>query len=251
VLNGRDLAISGPLVFFRSPRTFSFVEAQSDGVGGVDGLGGASDVKVSPDGRHVYVAGNTDNAVAVFSRDPDSGALTFVEAEFNGVGGVGVSGLNGATAIAISSDGQNVYVAGRDDSAIAVFSRNPSTGQLSFVEAKVDGVAGVDGLAVVRRRRGQPDGGFVYAAGNGESKIALFSRNAATGALAFVETVATAHVPVNLLLSPDGRHLYSTAEGQSPNPPILGFQPNPATGQLTLVYTDPASSPRRHSSPLP
>jgi 6-phosphogluconolactonase (cycloisomerase 2 family) len=36
---------------------------------------------VSPDGRHVYVAGQLDNAIAIFARDPLTGALTFVEAK--------------------------------------------------------------------------------------------------------------------------------------------------------------------------
>ena len=40
-----------------------------DGVGGVDGLWGAHSVTVSPDGSHLYAAGQLDNAVAVFSRN--------------------------------------------------------------------------------------------------------------------------------------------------------------------------------------
>ena len=47
----------------------SFLEVHRDGVGGVDGLRGASSVMVSPDGAHVYAAGRQDHAVAVFGRD--------------------------------------------------------------------------------------------------------------------------------------------------------------------------------------
>jgi DNA-binding beta-propeller fold protein YncE len=56
----------------------TFVEFQQDGVDGVDGLGVAAGVDISPDGKHVYVTGAGDDAVAVFSRNTATGALTFV-----------------------------------------------------------------------------------------------------------------------------------------------------------------------------
>ncbi len=45
-----------------------FVAVEKDGVGGVDGLGGAFSVSASPDGKNVYVLGYDDHAVAVFGR---------------------------------------------------------------------------------------------------------------------------------------------------------------------------------------
>jgi DNA-binding beta-propeller fold protein YncE len=77
-------------------------------------------VTVSPDGKHVYVPGFDDDAVAVFSRDATTGALTFVEFKQDGVGGV--DGLNGAVFVAVSPDGKCVYVTGFNDNAVAVFS---------------------------------------------------------------------------------------------------------------------------------
>nr|MDZ8048014.1 beta-propeller fold lactonase family protein [Nostoc sp. DedQUE02] len=47
----------------------------------------------------------------------------------------------------VSPDGKYLYVAGYDDSAIAVFERDTTTGQLSFVEVQKDDTNGVDGLA--------------------------------------------------------------------------------------------------------
>jgi DNA-binding beta-propeller fold protein YncE len=91
----------------------TFVEAVFDGdggVGGVDGLNGARSVAVSPDGLHVYVASEFDDAVAAFTRDAVSGALSFVEEKRNG--GVGVGQLNGAHTAAVSPDGAHVYVTG-------------------------------------------------------------------------------------------------------------------------------------------
>jgi len=45
-------------------------------VGVVDGLNGAASVTTSPDGKHVYAAGNVDNAIAVFLTDPASASAT-------------------------------------------------------------------------------------------------------------------------------------------------------------------------------
>ena len=53
------------------------VEVEQDGVGGLDGLDGASQVAVSPDGAHVYVAAFNDDAVTVFRRDASTGRLSF------------------------------------------------------------------------------------------------------------------------------------------------------------------------------
>jgi len=39
-------------------QVLTFVEFQQDGVAGVDGINGAFDVAVSPDGKHVYVTGH-------------------------------------------------------------------------------------------------------------------------------------------------------------------------------------------------
>ena len=95
---------------------------QKDGVNGVDGLYGANSVTVSADGKHVYVAGRSDNAVAVFSRNSSTGTLTYVEMQKDGVWGV--DGLDGAHSVTVSPDGKHVYAAANIDDAVAVFSRD-------------------------------------------------------------------------------------------------------------------------------
>src|SRR5439155_2088796 len=94
-------------------------------------------------------------------------------------------GLNAAVAVAVSSDGQNVYTVGQTDSAIGVFQRNTMTGQLTFLEAQQDGVGGVDGVGGARAVVVSPDGNNVYAAGAGDNAVAVFGRNTMTGGLTF------------------------------------------------------------------
>jgi len=226
-------------VFSRNPSTGSltFVEVQKDGVGGVDGLDGPESVTVSPDGSHLYAAGSSDNAVAVFSRNPSTGALTFVEMQQDGVGGV--DGLAGAASVAVSPSGSHLYAAGQLDDGVAVFSRNPSTGSLTFVEMLKDGVGAVDGLDGANSVTVTPDGSHVYAAGHFDDAVAVFSRNPSTGSLTFVEVQRDGAGGVDGLdsvrsvtVSPDGSHLY--ASGYFDNG-VAVFSRNPSIGSLTFV----------------
>jgi 6-phosphogluconolactonase (cycloisomerase 2 family) len=230
------------------------VEFEKDGVGGVDGLGFARSVTVSPDGRHVYSIGQADSAVAVFSRDSTSGELTFVEFEKDGVGGV--DGLAAAFSVTVSPDGKHIYVASNADSAVAVFSRNSTTGELTFVEVQKDGVDGVDGLALARSVTVSPDGKHVYAAGWLDNAVAVFSRNSTTGELTFVEFekqgvggVDGLGAASSVTVSPDGKHLYVASFGNaavavfSRSVPTADLEvtksgsPNPVTAGTNLTYT--------------
>jgi len=86
----------------------------------VDSLEEARSVAVSPDGNHVYAAGQLDDAVAVFSRDADTGELTFLEVRKDT--DPGTDGLDVADGLAVSPDGGFIYVAGYGDDALTVLS---------------------------------------------------------------------------------------------------------------------------------
>ena len=210
--------VDAVVVFSRNATTgaLTFVEALKDGIGGVDGLNGANSVTLSPDGSHVYVAAWVEHAVAVFSRNATTGALTFVEALKDGIGGV--DGLDGALSVAVSPDGNHVYVAALNDDAVTAFGRNATTGALTFVETLKDGVGGVDGLDAAFSVKVAPGGSHVYVAGTADDAVAVFSRNATTGALTFVQTLKDGVGGVDGLddvrsvtVSPDGSHVYAAA----------------------------------------
>jgi len=192
-----------------------FVNAKFDGQGGVDGLAGAFEVAPSPDGESVYVASENDNAVATFKRSRD-GHLKFVNAKFDGQGG---AMLEYATGLQVSPDNRNVYVSAAHDNAVDTFKRNRDTGKLKFVNAKVDGQGGVDGIASTFDLTVPPGGRNVYVSGNADSAVATFKRNPDTGKLRFVNAKRDGHGEVDGLLgayfmssSPDGDNIYVTAD---------------------------------------
>jgi 6-phosphogluconolactonase (cycloisomerase 2 family) len=140
-------------------------------------------IAISPDDEHVYVCDRTGDSLVAYDRNTTTGALTFVEGETDGVGGV--DGLDGARDVVVSPDGDHVYATGFNDDAVAVFSRDGTTGALTFVEVERDGVGGVDGLFGAHGLDISPDGAHIYVAG--EFGLAAFARDAGTGALTFVE----------------------------------------------------------------
>ena len=95
-------------------------------------LDGANDVAVSPDGASVYVASFDSDAVAIFDRDPTTGALTQKAGTAGCVSETGTGGcvpdgaaLDGASGVAVSSRRRlGLRRLGFSD-AVAIFDRDP------------------------------------------------------------------------------------------------------------------------------
>jgi 6-phosphogluconolactonase (cycloisomerase 2 family) len=216
-----------------------FVDDEVDGQDGVDGLDFPTGSAVSPDGKHVYVAGEFDDSIAIFARDAATGALAFVGRVVEGEGGV--SGLGFVFTVTMSPDGKHLYSVSIDG-AVAAFARNPTSGGLTFVEAEVDGQNGVDGLAFGRDVVVSPDGAHVYAAGLGDDAVAIFSRDGTTGTLGFlglvqddVDGVDGIDGAATLAFAPGGTQLYV---GGNIERAIAVFTRNPTTGALGFVEAE-------------
>jgi 6-phosphogluconolactonase (cycloisomerase 2 family) len=187
---------------------------------GKDGLDGASGVAVSSDGEHVYVASDGDDAVAVFEWDEFMGlpVLSYVEFKKDGVGDV--NGLNGARAVAVSSDGEHVYVVGRDEDALVDFTRSALTGRLTYHKGWWDDGGGIDGLDTPRSVAVHPFNNEIYATGYGDQALAVFERDPVSGEPVYlgmeqhgVNGVEGMLGPWAVTVSPDGRHLYVAGIG--------------------------------------
>jgi len=207
-------------------------------------LSGARSAAVSPDGASVYVASFFSDAVAVFSRDTATGALTQLPGASGcvsetGSGGACVDGtaLDGARTVVVSPDGANVYVAAETSGAVSVFARDELTGALTQLAGLAACVSqtGTGGTCVDGRALGgaggievSADGGFVYVASFGSDAVATFSRDPGTGALAQLPGTAGCVSETgnggscldgtaldrarSLSLSPDGSSMYVAAE---------------------------------------
>jgi hypothetical protein len=186
------------------------------------GLFGADAVAVSPDGKFVYTAGegysealaNNVAAIAIFSRDTTTGALTQLPGASGCLTGTGgpnsdarctafAGELGYASDVVISPDGMFVYVSNPTTPTdggvgnIDVFARNTTTGLLTFASCvkEVPGVTGCAPARATRRPQGlafspDADAKHLYLAasqgvtgGDMDGAVAFFDRNAATGAL--------------------------------------------------------------------
>ncbi len=168
---------SGALSPISTPSGCLSMTPNYDDCGEGRALGGARDVAVSPDGKNVYVAAPTDDAVAVLDRDAGDGHLTQSGGDDGCVsaGGSGECGegnaLDEPTSVAVSPDGKNVYVASKGPGGgIAIFERDPETGDLSQDP-------GTAGLRQRRRRRlrqrAEPDVGDRNGRGQPRRRVPL------------------------------------------------------------------------------
>ncbi|MEV8504730.1 beta-propeller fold lactonase family protein [Actinoplanes sp. NPDC051475] len=278
---------TGPASSFAARATFGLSQTapcfSDNGTGSCTAAAGISEgasVVVSPDGKNVYVGSIANSAVASFSRNATTGALTRLAGttgcHSNGTlaGCTKVPGVLGAVSdLSISPDGKNVYAVGYNSSTVAEFSRNATTGALTLLSSPNgclydNGVgtppagctaawklSGADGVVV------SPDGAYVYVTAVGSNSLTVFARNATTGVLTQVSGTAGCYTntaapgcttvyglvnPYYLRTSPDGTSVYVAAYAGSA---VAIFQRNMTTGVLTqpagpnaCVYDNTASA---------
>lgn len=147
-------------------------------------LAGAIDVTVSPDGNQVFVVSLTDGAITIFDRDA-SGNLTLGQSITDGQGGA--NELFGASGVAVSPSGDQVFVTSHVDAAITVFDRDGS-GNLTFRQTLKDGDGAVQSLFGASSVAVSPDGNQVYVASATDAALTVFDRNV-DGTLSFAQVI--------------------------------------------------------------
>lgn len=268
-----DDSSDGVAIFDRNPGTGALTQkagtagcVTEDGTAGSCADGTAIQdpkiVTVSPNGANVYVVSDTSNAIAIFDRNPATGALTQKPGlagciSDDGTGGECVDGrgLFGISSVTVSPDGANLYTAAGSVDTVTTFDRDPTTGALTQKPGTAgctsnDGTGGecVDG----RELDGanwvviSPDGHNAYVTASQSNAVTAFDRNASTGELtqkpgsagcisltgsggACADGTAL-NFALGLATSPDGLSVYAGAPGSAA---VAVLDRDPATGVVT------------------
>lgn len=199
-------------------------------------LNNASSVDVSPDGQFLYVSSFDDDAISVFERNTD-GSIIFVETQKNEV--AGISGLKGSYDVKVSPDNRHVYATGRDENTLVYFSKDDITGRLTLLGKYQDNLNNIDGIQGAYLMDFTPDGNYLYVVGQGENAVAVFARNVIDGSLSMVQVIRnnqngnnSMNFPVNVKVSPDGRHVLVTSYADNA---VTWFNRNNQNGSLTYA----------------
>jgi DNA-binding beta-propeller fold protein YncE len=163
-----------------------------------EAIDGPEDLVVSSDGKNVYANSYDDSAVIELARNVLTGGLTQLGVPNGCVTSETTTetsncslakGIEQALGVAISPDGNNVYVSGSGDDAEAAFAREPSgvlvqlASPYECVTSKASGCGSGSnervGLGEARRVTVSPDGTNVYLAGQSSHAIVELTRTIA------------------------------------------------------------------------
>ena len=181
--------------------------------GANSGLDDPVSIGVSADGKSLYAASVLDDSIARFKRNTTSGALAYqgcISGESTNACAVKIptatangseSGLDGLNGLTVSADGTGLYAIADGDSSVARFSRNATSGALTYRSC------------VTGDTRAVPACGAIPAA----------SADGSNSGLDF---------PDSLALSADGKSLY-VASGNDDS--VARVRPKPSGGRLIYM----------------
>jgi 6-phosphogluconolactonase len=204
-------------------------------------------VAIRPGGKFLYAVNEADNAgatragaVSAYTRDPKTGALTFIN-ETSAFG-------RGPCHISVDKTGRWAIISNYTSGSWRVYGIN-ADGSLG---ALTDSLS-FSGKGVNQSRQEGPhvhsatisaDNRFVYIADLGTDKLHAYALNAKAGkltpAVTPVVTVQPGSGPRHLAIHPNGRFLYLAEEMTSS---VAVFSRNPQTGALSLMGDRVASLP--------
>ena len=218
--------------------------AAAEGCAVGSALGAPEGMALSGDGHSVYVAAALSNAVDVFARNTSTGALAQAAAPTGCLVDSPLIGcttglwLGGADAVAVSSDGRNVYATSVLSNSLSTFARNTSSGQLTQLPGTTGclvnllavgcslgrGLQAPEGLAL------SADGASVYTTAFTSGGIDVLPRSTQSGSVMQIAgsagCLSTTPAPdctgargligvSSAVVSPDGQNLYAAAFGSN------------------------------------
>ena len=190
---------------------------------------------ISRDGKNVYAGSFFGNSVAVFTRDASTGGLSqpagaagcIAEATTGCATGIVLGAVEG---LAISADGSSVYTGSALSNAVAILTRDPSTGALTqatdgsgcIVDAPLTGcttgvqLAGANAVAL------SPGDKQAYVTSLLSNSVTSFNHGTLTqkqgtaACLVFLRAVGCSFgramsAPEGIVVAPDGKNVYVAA----------------------------------------
>jgi DNA-binding beta-propeller fold protein YncE len=257
--------VSGALT--QKPGTAGCISETGSGGACQDGtaLDGVAAVVVSPDGTNVYTVSASADAVAVFDRDPATGALAQKPGTAGCISETGSGGacqdgtaLTGPFFMTVTGDGRSIYVTSSMSDAVAVFDRDPTTGALTQKPGTAgciseDGSGGAcqNGAALdtAASVAASPDGTSVYVAAAGSDAIAVFDRDPTTGALTQKTGLACVSETGSGACA-DGTNL-DNAAGVATSPDGANVYVTAVASNAVAIFDRPTPSPRPSQPPAP
>jgi 6-phosphogluconolactonase (cycloisomerase 2 family) len=202
------------------------------------GLEGAAAVAVSPDGRHVYVAGNVEEhgALLTFARDARSGALTRTGcvADDTRDGCTASEALFGANDVVISADGATVYVLGILPGSVGVFRRDAQSGTLTELQCFQEGYSSAACPRTPFENAWKlaltADGTSLIVAGSHITRFTVAADGTLSGAVE--EQISGVRNTASIAVGPNPRRVF-VAGGTIDSGKLSVLARDPATGALT------------------
>ena len=151
-----------------------------------DGVAGPRHFRLDSKGKYGYGSDEQGNSVTVYRLDAENGRLETIQTlstlpnEFEG--------KNSTSDVGIHPSGLYVYVANRGDDSLAAFLVNSDTGELSLIDRFPCEVA-------TRSFDFSSDGQFLYSAGSGSGKFAVYRVDEGSGALIRIQTLEIGKAP--------------------------------------------------------
>lgn len=232
------LGLASAPAFAIAPRGCLQAPGVDRGCSETAGLDGAAAAAVSPDGRHVYVAGNVEEhgVLLTFARDPATGALTRQGciADNTRDGCVRSEALFAANDVVISADGATVYVLGVLPGSVGVFRRDRQSGGLTEIQCFQAGYSSptcpLTPFENAWKMALTADGTSLIVAGSHLTRFAVDAEGLLSDAVE--QTISGVRNPGAIAVGPDPRRVF-VAGGTSESGKISVLARNPATGALT------------------
>lgn len=185
-------------------------------------VAGGTSIAVNPAGTFLFVSDSVTGGISVFSISATDGSLTAVGSPF----------ASGIAAAQLATDGSGNYLyatAGTGGAQVAAMSIGP-TGTLTLVSGSPFNFP----MAVVL---GENSGKYLLGISGFDSHIHVFDINSGVITEGTGSPFATASIPENMVLSPNGNFVYAFDGEETP---MEGYSlENLSTGALTAVSGSP------------